>query len=168
MISHARRRLGRATLYRHFPTRDALIEAVYRSEVEKLAAAKERFVRTMTPLDALRTWMLLLIDHVAAKTLILPVMDTVPGGSLRLMEGSRSVVHGSFLALVQRAIDSGDLRAETDPHDFVRALVGGVPHDGDAWLGGERAEDRGSLDCGFASRAPGLKRRSVRRILLVR
>jgi hypothetical protein len=68
--------------------------------------------------------MLLLIDHVAAKTLILPVMDTVPGGVLRLMEGARTLVHGSFLALVERAILSGDLRAETDPNDFVRALVG--------------------------------------------
>jgi AcrR family transcriptional regulator len=147
--------IGPGTLYRHFPTRDALIEAVYRSEVEKLAAAKERFVRTMTPLDALRTWMLLLIDHVAAKTLILPVMDTVPGGSLRLMEGSRSVVHGSFLALVQRAIDSGDLRAETDPNDFVRALVGvfhtmGMPgweasarRIVDLLIAGSRAERRG-------------------------
>jgi AcrR family transcriptional regulator len=116
--------IGPGTLYRHFPTRDALIEAVYRSEVSKLAEAKERFAATLPPLEALRTWMLLLIDHVAAKTLILPVMDTVPGGVLRLMEGARTLVHGSFLALVERAILSGDLRAETDPNDFVRALVG--------------------------------------------
>lgn len=116
--------IGPGTLYRHFPTRDALIEAVYRSEVEKLAAAEQRFAAAMPPLDALRAWMLLFIDHVAAKKLIIPAMDTVAGGSLRLIEGSRSLIHTAFITSVQRAIDSGDLRSDTDPNDFARALVG--------------------------------------------
>ena len=59
--------VGAGTLYRHFPTRDALIEAVYRSEVEKLAAAERKFTETMPPVHALRTWMLLFVDHIAAK-----------------------------------------------------------------------------------------------------
>ena len=116
--------IGPGTLYRHFPTRDALIEAVYRSEVEKLTAAGQRFAATMTPLEALRAWMLLFIDHVASKKLILPAMDTVAGGSMRLIEGARGLIHSAFVALMQRAINSGDLRADTDPDDFVRALVG--------------------------------------------
>ncbi len=119
-----RANVGPGTLYRHFPTRDSLIEAVYRSEVEKLTASAERFSVTMPPLEALRAWMLLLIDHVAAKRLILPAMDTVPGGSVRLVESTKGVVHGAFRALAEQAIDSGDLRADTDPDDFVRALVG--------------------------------------------
>ena len=116
--------IGNATLYRHFPTRDDLIGAVYRSEVEKLAAAEERFAATMPPIEALRAWMLLFIDHVDGKRLIIPVMDTVAGGSMRLLEGSRTLIHTAFLTLVQRAIASGDLRSETNPEDFVRALVG--------------------------------------------
>ena len=116
--------IGNATLYRHFPTRDDLIEAVYRSEVEKLAAAEKRFAATMPPLEALRAWMLLFIDHVAGKMLIIPAMNTVAGGSLRLMEGARSLIHTAFIAAVKRAIASGDLRADTDPSDFVRALIG--------------------------------------------
>lgn len=116
--------IGPGTLYRHFPTRDALIEAVYRSEVEKLTAAGPRFAATMPPFEALRAWMLLFIDHVADKRLILPAMDTVAGGSMRLMEGARGLIHSAFTALVQRAIDSGDLRSDTEPNDFVRALVG--------------------------------------------
>ena len=116
--------IGNATLYRHFPTRDALIEAVYRSEVEKLAAAEQRFAATMPPLEALRDWMLLLIDHISGKKLIIPAMDTVAGGSMRLIEGSRSLIHTAFVASVKRAIASGDLRSDTDPNDFVRALVG--------------------------------------------
>lgn len=116
--------VGPGTLYRHFPTRDVLIEAIYRGEVEKLTAAGQRFAVTMPPLEALRAWMLLFIDHVASKKLILPAMDTVTGGSMRLIEGARGVIHGAFIALVQRAIDSGDLGADTDPDDFVRALIG--------------------------------------------
>jgi AcrR family transcriptional regulator len=116
--------IGNATLYRHFATRDDLIEAVYRSEVEKLAAAEQRFAATMPPLEALRAWMLLFIDHIAGKMLIVPVMNTIAGGSLRLMEGSRSRIHTAFVASVKRAIASGDLRSDTDPNDFVRALVG--------------------------------------------
>jgi AcrR family transcriptional regulator len=116
--------VGNATLYRHFPTRDDLIGAIYRSEVEKLAAAEQRFAATMPPLEALRAWMLLFIDHVESKRLILPAMDTVAGGSMRLVEGSRPLIHTAFVASVQRAIASGDLRPDTNPEDFVRALVG--------------------------------------------
>lgn len=116
--------IGPGTLYRHFPTRDALIEAVYRSEVEKLTAAGQRFAVTMPPLEGLRAWMLLFIDHVADKRLILPAMDTVAGGSMRLIEGARGLIHSTFLALVQSAIRSGDLRSNVEPDDFVRALIG--------------------------------------------
>jgi hypothetical protein len=78
----------------------------------------------MPPLDALRAWMLLFIDHVARKQLIIPAMNTVAGGSIRLIEGSRSLVHGAFTRAVERAIASGELRPETNPSDFVRALIG--------------------------------------------
>ncbi len=116
--------VGSGTLYRHFPTRDALVEAVYRTEVEKLTAAGQRFAAKEPPLEALRAWMLLFIDHVADKRLILPAMDTVAGGSMRLVEGARPLIHGMFLSLVQNAIDGGALRADTDPDDIVRALIG--------------------------------------------
>ena len=119
-----RAEVGPGTLYRHFPTRNALIEEVYRSEVEKLTAAGQRYARTMRPLEAMRKWMLLFVDHVARKSLILPAMDTVPGGSMRLIEGTRGMVHSTFSGLVQRAVDNGDLRAGTDPDDIVRALIG--------------------------------------------
>ena len=116
--------IGSGTLYRHFPNRDTLIEAVYRSEVEKLAFAEQRFATAMPPLQALHAWMLLFIDHVSEKKLIIPVMDTVAGGSMRLIDGARSLIHTVFVASVNRAIASGDLRSDTDPNDFVRTLVG--------------------------------------------
>ena len=96
--------IGSGTLYRHFPTRDTLIEAVYRSEVEKLAEAEQRLASTLPPLEALRAWMLLFIDHVVGKQLIIPAMNTVAGGSIRLIEGSRSLIHSAFVRSVERAI----------------------------------------------------------------
>jgi hypothetical protein len=102
----------------------SVTEAVYRSEVEQLVAAEQRFAASMPPLEALRAWMLLFIDHIAAKMLIIPAMNKIAGGSLRLMEGSRSLIHTAFVASIKRAIASGDLRSDTEPNDFVRALVG--------------------------------------------
>src|SRR5450755_2560206 len=66
--------VGAGTLYRHFPTRDALIEAVYRTEVEKLAAAERKFSDAMPPVEALRAWMLLFVDYIATKQIIAPVL----------------------------------------------------------------------------------------------
>ena len=83
--------VGPGTLYRHFPTRDTLIEAVYRSEVEKLAAAERKFSETMPPLDALRAWMLLVVDFIAAKRIIAPALNSVAGGPTKLFEGSRGL-----------------------------------------------------------------------------
>jgi AcrR family transcriptional regulator len=116
--------IGPGTLYRHFPNRDALIEAVYRGEVEKLAAAGQRLAATMPPLYALRAWMLLLIEHVSQKKLILPAMDTVAGGSMRLIENSRGLIHSAFMKLVEAAIAGGDLRPDTNPNDLLRVLIG--------------------------------------------
>ena len=119
-----RAEVGSGTLYRHFATRDALIEAVFRSQVEKLTAAGVRYSAIMDPLGALQAWMHKFIDYVVGKLLILPTMDTVPGGSTRLVEGTRGVIYGTFLGLVQRAVESGDLRSDTNPDDLFRAFVG--------------------------------------------
>ena len=57
--------VGPGTLYRHFPTREELLQAVYQSEVEKLAAAARKFAQTMPPTEALRAWLLLFVDAIA-------------------------------------------------------------------------------------------------------
>ena len=116
--------VGPGTLYRHFPTRDALIEAVYRTEVEKLAAAERKFTETMAPIDALRAWMLLFVDYIAAKHIIAPALSTFIGGPSKLYESSRTQINGAIDALVKRAIKSGDIRKDLEPFDLVRALIG--------------------------------------------
>jgi AcrR family transcriptional regulator len=121
--------VGIGTLYRHFPTRDALIEGVYRNEVEKLAAAAGRFAEKMSPLEALRAWMLLLIDYIEAKHIIAPALNTIAGGPSRLHEGTRAMIQGAIGELVKRAKRSGDLRKDLDAYDLLRALIG-VSHVG--------------------------------------
>jgi AcrR family transcriptional regulator len=116
--------VGPGTLYRHFPTRDALIEAVYRTEVEKLAAAERKFAESMPPVEALRAWMRLFVDYVAAKHLIAPALNTLVGGASKLYEGSRAQIQGAIETLVKRAIKSGDIRKDLDPFDLLRALIG--------------------------------------------
>jgi AcrR family transcriptional regulator len=116
--------VGAGTLYRHFPSRDALIEAVYRTEVEKLAAAQRKFAETMPPIEALRAWMLLFVDYIAAKHIIAPALNTLVGGAAKLYEGSRAQIQGAIDALVKRAIKSGDIRKDLDPFDLLRALIG--------------------------------------------
>ena len=116
--------VGAGTLYRHFPTRDALIEAVYRSEVEKLAAAALGFAAAMSPVEALRTWLLLFVDYIAAKHIIAPALNSVAGGPSRLYEGSRRVVQRAIDELVKRAKKSGDVRRDVDASDLLRAVIG--------------------------------------------
>jgi AcrR family transcriptional regulator len=116
--------VGAGTLYRHFPTRDALLGAVYHTEVDKLAAAQKEFARTMTPVEALRAWMLLFVDYIAAKQLIAPALNTLVGGTSKLYKGSRAPISRAIEALVKRAIASGDIRKDLEPFDLLRALIG--------------------------------------------
>ena len=116
--------VGPGTLYRHFPSREALIEAVYRTEVEKLAAAQRNFADTMPPIEALRAWMFLFIDYIATKKIIAPALNTLVGGPSKVFEASHAQIWGAIRALVKRAIKSGDIRKDLDPIDLLRALIG--------------------------------------------
>ena len=117
-------RVGPGTLYRHFPTREELLQAVYRSELEKLAAAERKFAQTMTPIDALRAWLLLFVDAIAAKALIAPALNTLLGDHKKVFAASYAHMQEAIRALVKRAIQSGDIRKDLDPMDLIRALVG--------------------------------------------
>jgi AcrR family transcriptional regulator len=117
-------RVGPGTLYRHFPTREELLQAVYRSELEKLAAAERKFAQTMTPIEALRAWLLLFVDAIAAKQLIAPALNTLLGDHKKVFAASYAQMQDSLRSLVKRAIKSGDIRKDLDAMDLLRALVG--------------------------------------------
>ncbi len=116
--------VGPGTLYRHFPTREELLQAVYRSELEKLAGAEQKFAQSMPPVEALRAWLLLFVDGIAAKQLIAPAVNTLVGDPKKVFEASYAQVQEALRSLVKRAIKSGDIRNDLDPMDLLRALVG--------------------------------------------
>lgn len=116
--------VGPGTLYRHFPTRDALLQEVYRTEVEKLAAAEREFGETKAPVEALRAWMLLFVDYIEAKQIIAPALNTLIGGTSELFEATGVLVKKAIGSLVERAVKSGDIRPDLEPLDLLRALVG--------------------------------------------
>jgi len=116
--------VGPGTLYRHFPTREDLLVAVYRSEVEKLAAAERTLTDSKSPVEALRAWLLLFVDAVETKHIIAPVLNTLVGDPKKVFETSYAQIHEALRALVKRAIKSGDIRKDLDPIDLLRAIVG--------------------------------------------
>ncbi|MGF6771489.1 AcrR family transcriptional regulator [Paraburkholderia sp. GAS199] len=116
--------VGAGTLYRHFPTRDALLESVYRAEVAKLAGEQHRLSESHPPAEALREWMLLFVDYIATKKIIAPALNSMVGGPTKLFESSGTQIKDAIHALVTRAIESGDIRPDIEPLDLLRALVG--------------------------------------------
>ncbi|AWM41488.1 HTH-type transcriptional regulator SrpR [Gemmata obscuriglobus] len=116
--------VGPGTLYRHFPTRDALLEAVYRTEVEKLASAGQELALRLSPPEALRSWLLLFVDYIAAKKIIAPALSTLVQCHPKVVEASRTQIHDAIQSLVRRAVESGDIRTDLDPIDLLSAIVG--------------------------------------------
>ncbi|MEI9969339.1 MAG: helix-turn-helix domain-containing protein [Terracidiphilus sp.] len=119
-----RAKIGPGTLYRHFPTRDNLLAAVYITEVEKLAAAQKRLSAKLPPIKALRAWLLVFIDYIAAKKIIAPALNAMAGGPSRVFQQSSQVMEEAANALASRAVSSGDLRPDVDLKDFMRAIYG--------------------------------------------
>src|SRR5271154_1642594 len=80
--------VGPGTLYRHFPTREDLLQAVYRSEMEKLAATERKFAQTMPPIEALRAWLLLFVDAIETKQIIAPALNALIGDPKKVFAAS--------------------------------------------------------------------------------
>jgi AcrR family transcriptional regulator len=116
--------VGPGTLYRHFPTREELLQAVYRSEMEKVSAAERKFAQTMPPIEALRAWLLLFVDAIETKQLIAPALNTLLGDPKKVFAASYAQMQEAIHALVKRAIKSGDIRKDVEPMDLLRALIG--------------------------------------------
>lgn len=116
--------VGIGTLYRHFPTRDALIEAVYRNETDQLYAAAERLAQTRPPVEALREGMLLFVDYMGTKQGMSEALNSIVGGTSELYEASGAQAKRIIAMLVDRAVASGEIRLDMDPLDLFRALAG--------------------------------------------
>jgi AcrR family transcriptional regulator len=116
--------VGIGTLYRHFPTRDALVEQVYRNETRLLTDAAEQLAATRAPVEALRDWMLLFVDYLATKRVMAEALNTLVGGTSDLYAASGDMMKAAVAMLVDRAVASGEIRLDVEPLDLLRALVG--------------------------------------------
>src|ERR1700729_3861596 len=99
-----RARIGPGTLYRHFPSRDDLLAAVYISEVEKLAEAQKKFSAELPPIEALRAWMLVFIDYIATKKIIAPALNAMAGGPSRVFQQTNRLMEEAANTLASRAV----------------------------------------------------------------
>jgi AcrR family transcriptional regulator len=125
--------VGIGTLYRHFPTREAVVEAVYRREVEQLAEAVPQLLETSPAGEALHKWMHLFVDYIATKRLIAPSLGAAASRTSTLYATSAELITRAISTLVKRAVASGAVRKDIDPSDLLRALVGvsyGNPDEG--------------------------------------
>ena len=113
-----------ATLYRHFPTRDELISAVYQQEVTVLIEAANQLMTKREPAAALREWLMLFVDFLDAKHGMAVAMDTLIGGPEPLYSKTPHRLDVPVKALVAGGVAAGAFRDDIEPHDLLRALAG--------------------------------------------
>jgi AcrR family transcriptional regulator len=116
--------VGIGTLYRHFPTREALFEAVYRREVQQLSELAEQLKSENDPVDALRRWLRSNVEFVATKKGMSAALALAVQSSSELTAFSFERLTKAVGALLERAVAAGEIRSDISPEDLLRALVG--------------------------------------------
>ena len=117
--------VGIGTLYRHFPTRDALIEAVYRHEVDVLCERADQLLETMPPEQALAEWMQLFVRHVATKKGMLSALKPLLSSNQSFSDQTKGRAQAAASKLLEAGVEAGTIRADVDGGDLLRA-VGGI------------------------------------------
>jgi AcrR family transcriptional regulator len=116
--------VGIGTLYRHFPTREALFEAVYRREVDQLGALAERLARQPDPVEALRRWLHANVRLMATKRGMVEALQLVASGSSELRAYSFERLSSGLALLLARGVEAGQVRADVTAEDLLRTIVG--------------------------------------------
>lgn len=116
--------VGIGTLYRHFPTRESLVDAVYQDQVARLTTGARELLDELSPAGAMRRWMDLFGDWIAAKN---GMLDT-----LLVMIESGEITHAhtrdELLTAVTVLLDAGraagELRSDVTAEDIAASLIG--------------------------------------------
>jgi len=131
--------LGIGTLYRHFPNREALVEAVYRQEVDRLCDAADELRRLHPPDVALAEWMRRFVAYAVAKRGLADALQSVVASNSGLYANTRERLLAVIAALLSAAVAADTVRADMDPEDVFQALSGiWLIPDGEHW--NERAQ----------------------------
>jgi len=114
--------VGIGTLYRHFPTREALFDAVYRREVDQLGDLADRLVRSGEPVEALRRWLHANVRLVAAKKGMIAALQLAASSELKAYSFER--LTEALALLLARGVAAGKIRGDVTADDLLRTIVG--------------------------------------------
>ena len=116
--------VGVGTLYRHFPTREALVEAIYHDQVERLTTGAQQLLAKHPPAVALRRWMDLFGEWVATKHGMLATLAAmVETGAMRHGQG-RAALLAALTQILEAGRRAGDIRSDTNAEDVSASLIG--------------------------------------------
>ena len=118
----ARAGVGIGTLYRHFPSRDALVVAAYQHEVDSLCAAAEDLLRSQPADEALRAWAERFADYIATKRAMADALRSAVASDSPLYAETRERILGALRLLLDAGAAAGTLRADVDPEDVLRVI----------------------------------------------
>ncbi len=116
--------VGIGTLYRHFPTRDALVEAVYRSTVDSLCDDADELLAALPPGEALAEWMRRYVGYVATKRGMASAVKSILRANSSFFDDYRRRLDGAAGRLLQAAAASGEVRSDVDAGELLRAIHG--------------------------------------------
>lgn len=116
--------VGIGTLYRHFPTREALVAAVYQDQVERLSVNADRLLATHTPLAALRAWMALFAEWAATKHGMAESLRVIIAAGDLHRDGMRSQLVDVLTRFITAGSIAGDIRSDVRPDDVAAVLAG--------------------------------------------
>lgn len=139
--------VGVGTLYRHFSTRGALVEAVYHRRVEDLCATAPRLLATRTPHDALGRFLRQLITHSAASSGMASALDSLMTTGSPVFAQARTAMTEAIASIMKAGVAAGDIRADVTAQTLFQAM-GGIctTHDRPGWETGAHAVVRLLLD----------------------
>ena len=116
--------VGIATLYRHFPTRESLVEAVYRDQVVRLTSGAKELLSANVPAVALRRWMDLFGDWIATKNgMVDTLLTLIESGDLAHAR-TRDELLAAIAAILEAGQTVGDLRADVTAEEVAASLIG--------------------------------------------
>jgi AcrR family transcriptional regulator len=116
--------VGIGTLYRHFPTREALVEAAYRNELDRLCQAVPDLIAAQPADQALRAWMDLFVEYMAAKQGMADALRAVIASGGNPYAHSRDLLTSAIGRLVDEGVKAGLLRADVPAEDVLAGLSG--------------------------------------------
>jgi AcrR family transcriptional regulator len=116
--------VGIGTLYRHFPTRVALVEAVYRQGVEHLCDAADELLRDNPPDDALAEWMQRFVRYVATKRALASHLKEMHRKDSELFTSTHQRILTAIDSILSAAVEAGCVRGDVAPLDLLRAMSG--------------------------------------------